>query len=121
MCYNFHRKMMILFSRLIIKVMRSDFRVKYFETYLYQVHRAILNGVDIRGYFAWSLLDNFEWADGYDMRFGLFRVDFADPERHRSPKLSAFYYRNYIEKYAINQAQSISSGYDGQGNKKIEI
>lgn len=49
--------------------------------HLNAVHEAIESGVDISGYFAWSLLDNFEWAEGYEKRFGLVFVDFETQER----------------------------------------
>ena len=51
-------------------------RVDYLVTHLAAVAEAIGNGVDVRGYFAWSLLDNFEWAWGYDKRFGIVHVDY---------------------------------------------
>jgi beta-glucosidase len=51
-------------------------------------------GVDLRGYFVWSLLDNFEWAMGYDKRFGLIRVDYDTLER--TLKDSAYWYRDVI-------------------------
>jgi beta-glucosidase/6-phospho-beta-glucosidase/beta-galactosidase len=50
--------------------------------------------VDLRGYFAWSLLDNFEWAAGYGKRFGLVHVDYAT--QHRTPKASARFYRDVV-------------------------
>jgi beta-glucosidase len=72
------------------------------------------SGADVRGYFAWSLLDNFEWADGFSKRFGLFRVNFSDPERHRSPKSSAFFYRDYIRHFStpVVQASQRAAGDD---------
>lgn len=62
-------------------------RVEYLIEHLEAVHQAISDGVDVRGYFAWSLLDNFEWAWGYSQRFGLVHVDFATQQR--TPKRSA--------------------------------
>ncbi|MEV7092039.1 GH1 family beta-glucosidase [Amycolatopsis sp. NPDC051045] len=56
-------------------------RVNYFMDHLAAVHKAIRAGVDVRGYFAWSLLDNFEWAMGYSQRFGLVHVDFETQRR----------------------------------------
>lgn len=60
-------------------------RAEYLRTHFYAMEKAIREGVDLRGYFHWSLMDNFEWAEGYTARFGLFRVDFDDPERARTP------------------------------------
>jgi beta-glucosidase len=54
-------------------------------------HHSISQGVPLKGYFAWSLLDNFEWAHGYEKRFGLIAVDFET--RKRTPKESASWYR----------------------------
>ena len=56
-----------------------------------------LDGVDVRGYTYCSLMDNFEWNFGYTERFGLYSVDFRDPERPRQPKLSADYYAQIIQ------------------------
>ncbi len=56
-------------------------RIRYIRDHLAQLHRAIADGVPLRGYFAWSMLDNFEWAHGYKMRFGLVYVDYATQVR----------------------------------------
>jgi beta-glucosidase len=65
-------------------------RVEYLRAHLKALKRAIDDGVDVRGYFAWSLLDNFEWADGFSQRFGLVYVDF--PTQRRTWKSSAHFY-----------------------------
>jgi beta-glucosidase len=69
-------------------------RVGYLRDHLAAAREAIRLGVDLRGYFVWSLLDNFEWNHGYSMRFGLVHVDFETQQR--TPKASAHYYREVI-------------------------
>jgi beta-glucosidase len=70
-------------------------RIDYLARYLLQVERALQEGVDVRGYFVWSLLDNFEWARGMRLRFGLVYVDY--PTQRRVLKDSAHWYRAVIE------------------------
>ncbi|HEY0946062.1 MAG TPA: GH1 family beta-glucosidase [Opitutaceae bacterium] len=65
-------------------------RRDYLRTYLGELHRAIGDGVPVRGYFLWSFLDNFEWQDGYQRRFGIVHNDFKT--QRRTPKLSAQWY-----------------------------
>jgi beta-glucosidase len=69
-------------------------RREYLRNYLIAVHRALAEGFDVRGYFLWSLLDNFEWAEGYGKRFGIVHVDYATQQR--VPKLSAHWYAEVI-------------------------
>ena len=69
-------------------------RVEYLRTHLAAVARAVEQGVDVRGYFYWSLLDNFEWDSGYAKRFGLVHVDYAT--QVRTLKDSALWYRETI-------------------------
>lgn len=71
-------------------------RIKYLDAYIAAMREAISRGADVRGYFVWSLLDNFEWGSGYANRFGLFFVDFATQKR--TPKASARWYADLIEK-----------------------
>lgn len=61
--------------------LNDTIRRNFFEGYLRECHNAIEQGVDLRGYFAWSLMDNFEWSWGYERRFGLIRVDYETLER----------------------------------------
>merc|ERR1711972_428727 len=72
--------------------MADTFRVNYFKMYLAQVHEAIQEGADVRGYFAWSLMDNFEWALGYTKRFGIIHVDYET--QVRTKKASAMLISN---------------------------
>jgi len=72
-------------------------RVSYFREHLRAAHDAIAQGVDLRGYFAWSLLDNFEWSYGYGKRFGIVHVDFDTLER--TPKASARFYAEVIRSH----------------------
>ena len=69
-------------------------RRAYIEMHLDEIHRAIADGIPVNGYFVWSLMDNFEWAFGYDMRFGIVHVDFEDPSRPRTVKVSGVWYSN---------------------------
>jgi len=69
-------------------------RVAYYREHVRAAYRAIELGVDLRGYFAWSLLDNFEWGHGYSKRFGLYHVDFGTQKR--TPKSSARFYGEVI-------------------------
>lgn len=74
-------------------------RVMYLRNYLSQLHRAIAEGVPVKGYFVWSLLDNYEWADGYEKRFGITYVDFATQKR--IPKLSFEFYKQVIRENRV--------------------
>ena len=78
-------------------------RTRYLQMHVAALHDAIVAGVDVRGYFAWSLFDNFEWAFGYSKRFGLVYVDFATQQR--IVKDSALWYRGFIaQQHGVNQA-----------------
>jgi beta-glucosidase len=77
-------------------------RQSYLDEYLAGAARAIAQGVPLRGYFAWSLFDNFEWAWGYWKRFGLIYIDYATLER--VPKGSFYWYRDYIAAQRLRTA-----------------
>jgi beta-glucosidase len=69
-------------------------RVEYLRGHVEAVRAAIAEGADVRGYFTWSLMDNFEWAEGFTKRFGLVHVDFAT--QVRTPRTSYSWYRDFI-------------------------
>ena len=73
---------------------QDDRRVAYLREHLAAANRALDQGVPLAGYFAWSLLDNFEWAEGYAKRFGVVGVDF--PTQARTPKASARWFADLI-------------------------
>jgi beta-glucosidase len=69
-------------------------RIDFVARHLAALQAAMAQGVDVRGYFLWSLLDNFEWNSGYSKRFGIVYVDYAN--QRRTPKASALWYRDFI-------------------------
>ncbi|MFD0314915.1 GH1 family beta-glucosidase [Streptomyces flavalbus] len=71
-------------------------RIAYLDAHVRALHEALAAGVDVRGYFVWSLLDNFEWAEGYGQRFGLVHVDFETGTLERTPKASYAWYREAL-------------------------
>ena len=77
-------------------VVNDQARIEFLQRYLTEVRQAMREGVKVKGYFVWSLLDNFEWTFGFNKRFGLVYTDFADGRR--VPKASAFWYRELIER-----------------------
>ena len=80
-------------------------RIAYLRAYIGALNAAALVGADVRGYFVWSLLDNFEWDSGYEVRFGLAYVDY--PTQRRIPKASFEWYRNLIKTARSASAVSI--------------
>jgi beta-glucosidase len=87
-------------------------RVHYLRTHLQAVRQAIAQGADVRGYCAWSLLDNLEWAHGYAKRFGLVHVDFQTQQR--TPKASALFYAKVIASHgaALDEADAAMASPD---------
>ena len=79
---------------------------------LFIIAAHLIDSVNVKGYFAWSLMDNFEWEEGYSEKFGLYEVDFDDPERPRIPRESAKTYAEIIQ----------NNGFiPSQGNVKTEL
>ncbi|CAK1602809.1 unnamed protein product [Parnassius mnemosyne] len=76
--------------------LNDEDRVTYYKGYLNAMLDAIDDGSDVRAYTAWSLMDNFEWMQGYTERFGLYEVDYESPERTRTPRKSAFVYKQIL-------------------------
>jgi beta-glucosidase len=74
-------------------------RIMYLRNYISKLNRATQEGFPVRGYFLWSLVDNFEWGDGYSLRFGIYYVDYETQKRY--PKESAHWYREVIRHNAV--------------------
>ncbi|MNC63300.1 Beta-glucosidase A [compost metagenome] len=71
-------------------------RIRFLQSHITELGRAIDSGVNVKGYLTWSLMDNFEWAFGYSCRFGLVHVDFRTQKR--TPKESYYWYQKLIRK-----------------------
>jgi beta-glucosidase/6-phospho-beta-glucosidase/beta-galactosidase len=87
----------------------------YLRNYLAQLQRPVSEGVPVRGYFRWSLLDNFEWEDGYSRRFGIYHVDFATQKR--TLKLSAKFCREVISRNGLAQGACRADYQFGSGSE----
>jgi len=76
-------------------IIQDDDRIRFLRDHLVAAYRALKEGVKLKGYFVWSIMDNFEWTDGYSKRFGLVYIDYRTLER--IPKKSAYWYRETIK------------------------
>lgn len=85
-------------------------RAKYMSSYLKALAIATRKGADVRGYFAWSLLDNFEWVSGYTIRFGLYHVDYTTLKR--TQRLSALWYKQFIMNNTATTSVGLGLGTD---------
>ncbi|CAA6604014.1 Beta-glucosidase [Rhodospirillaceae bacterium LM-1] len=83
-------------------------RIDYLNSYIAAMTDAVAKGVDVRGYFVWSLMDNFEWVLGYEVRFGIVHVDYKT--QTRTPKASANWYKDLIAGFKLGQADRASEG-----------
>ncbi|MEZ4670701.1 MAG: GH1 family beta-glucosidase [Anaerolineae bacterium] len=81
-------------------ILEDPRRVAFYKQYLTAAEDAINRGVPLKGYFAWSLMDNFEWAEGFSKRFGIVHVDYQSQKR--TPKRSALYYSDVIRTNSLN-------------------
>lgn len=88
------------------EAVHDSFRIEYYSRYLSAMEGAVSEGVRVEGYVAWSLLDNFEWADGYSCRFGLHYVDYSRPDRRRTPKSSAAWFASHIAAHRLPRPRS---------------
>ncbi|WZY91058.1 hypothetical protein YC2023_047793 [Brassica napus] len=86
-------------------ILNDTFRIKYHEDHLQQLYKAIIeDGCDVRGYYAWSLLDNFEWEHGYNTRFGLYYVDY-DNNLERYPKDSVNWFKRFLNRLDVKSEE----------------
>ncbi len=92
-------------------------RISYFYRHLLEAHRAIAAGIPLQGYYAWSLMDNFEWAYGYTKRFGLTYVDYGS--QRRILKDSAYYYRDVVGANEVLPPQPVSAA--SEVNPQVDL
>ncbi|KAL0374689.1 UNVERIFIED_CONTAM: Oleuropein beta-glucosidase [Sesamum radiatum] len=88
----------------IAQALKDDYRIKFHQDHLAYVKESIDLGARIKGYFAWSLFDNYEWAEGYSVRFGMVYVDYVNGYT-RYPKHSAIWYMNFLNKNALTRTK----------------
>ena len=77
--------------------LRDTTRVNYFRDYLTELKKGIDEGANVHGYFAWSIVDNFEWKSGYTSRFGMVFIDYKNHLK-RLPKMSAYWFKKLLQR-----------------------
>ncbi|TSK19974.1 Lactase-like protein [Bagarius yarrelli] len=87
----------------------DEWRLQYFRDYINEMLKAVYDGVNVKGYTAWSLLDMFEWDEGYSERFGLYYVDFGSKNKKRYPKASVQFYKRIISSNGFPNQREIES------------
>ncbi|XP_063982727.1 uncharacterized protein LOC135165394 [Diachasmimorpha longicaudata] len=92
-------------------------RISYLYSFMKEVFLAVHDGCDVRSYTVWSLLDNFEWVDGYSQRFGLVHVDFNDPDRPRTPKRSSLWLKKVIKEGRL--IPFVDTSFDCENNQNF--
>ncbi|CAI9088500.1 OLC1v1022836C1 [Oldenlandia corymbosa var. corymbosa] len=97
------------------QALQDDFRIRYYYRHLQFLRKAIKNGVRVRGFYGWSLIDNFEWLNGYSVRFGFNFVDYNTLKRHR--KLSSYCFSTCIFQLRLN----IEGGWNADGKGLVEM
>ncbi|XP_013634360.1 PREDICTED: beta-glucosidase 28-like [Brassica oleracea var. oleracea] len=99
-------------------ILNDTFRIKYHKDHLQQLHKAIMeDGCDVKGYYAWSLLDNFEWEHGYNTRFGLYYVDY-DNNLERYPKDSVNWFKRFLNRLDVKSEIKKEEVWDVSRNNK---
>ncbi|GKV51728.1 hypothetical protein SLEP1_g58355 [Rubroshorea leprosula] len=88
-------------------LINDNLRIKYHSVHLSYLSKTIKEGVDVRGYFIWSFLDNFEWGEGYTIRYGITYVDYVNGLQ-RYFKNSALWFHNFLKKENIASATNSS-------------
>ncbi|GMH15691.1 hypothetical protein Nepgr_017532 [Nepenthes gracilis] len=93
-------------SKSLKDAIQDYMRIKYHRSYLSELLKAIKEGVDVKGYFAWSLFDDFEWYDGYTYRFGLHFIDYKN-NLTRYPKYSALWFKQFLQQRNISDESNV--------------
>jgi len=102
-----------------IATSNDDRRIRFLLSYLKEIYHAINAGANVKGYFHWSFMDNFEWADGFEPRFGLVEVDYETQER--IPRPSALIYKDIIKNNGIRHDLMKFLGHRIHADEVIEI
>ncbi|KAL0769977.1 hypothetical protein Bca101_035127 [Brassica carinata] len=101
------------------EILNDTFRISYHTDHLQQLHKAIIDdGCDVRGYYTWSLLDNFEWEHGYSTRFGLYYID-RENDLKRYPKDSVHWFKQFLNRPVLKSEQTENEeGWKEENNNK---